>query len=1219
MSLTPCLSSLGLVTPAKPDEARTAKRTQLATIVTLGGVKAEELLDVLRAVPASGVGSFENLVRDLMSRTTGRRITVAKSGPQGGIDGRTGDDRHATVIGVETKRYGLETKLPLDETKSKLRDAATAHADLDIWVLVASREIKEPDRSTLQAEGHALGVEVLILDWPDLPEVLPGLLLLCASNQDILEAYSLATSSVVSLLDAVREHPSYAPQLAELVANLKQPELGYANARDEMAGRIRENMASMPAASARIGRYTNLMDPSIVRIDRPAIRGAITEWWNGTRPRPALALLGTEGMGKTWAALSWWLDRELTDNPLPLTIIVPARFIADATPEAVIGKALFEIFRTRDAVWWAKRARRWCADATQTRLVLILDGLNERFEAQNWSILLAELKLPPWKDAVTTVLTDRFDHWRLIVSGIASTGVTCTEQPIGPFSEKELDEILGRAGLDRSKLDERLIKLLKVPRLCTLALRHWDKLGRSGDITPERLVYEDFRDRVYPDFGDDEMRNLIAAIGEQIRSSETCNITVLRRNIREALAAESGAESSNAAISEIASGIWFSPTPGEPNKLKVNPDLAPVAIGLALARAVQGYATNAEVSGRIEAFVDDLRGLELGVTIVGIAASFATVWPLSTDVARDTLLDTWLASDNFSDDELKRYARVIQELPSLFIDRTERMWRDRNRLHSDRNVHLAGLVNAAEVYPNVLHAFVARSTTWLGETFGWRDAMNGSEPPAEVGARAVRARATAWNEVRGSLPAMTIIEPVGEEDWLSVAGSTLGAISYSPRAPFASALGAYAVSMTLTRRVHYRHDQFEWLLRANLIDSVDAERAVIAEARAIAAVDHPEAQAAANLLLDALSSLDPAAQPGAEPEQISYGSFGSAETGTDGMTRWDAEVTHREAGWGEQALRNSGALVLVAEDRASTLDPDSIALLRSAFEDVLAGDQDRSFRMQDGPRTILARWAPDLLARYFGRTDNITTAGRGMSSMMHGLQASWLVHGAATIQGIRSAYETSLQAAREMGVRMNLDLVVLALAERSVAEQYSAFQAMPDGPLWPTHATDLLKKPGAAEFAFIRLCSILIIQHKIHCQPCPIGPPGVGRIGTITDHVARIRCCHWFFVLIMATCTQYSCHPITSVRMTLNPFLPDSRRLCNTSNNTLAVLGVLSGHNQGVAHCNKQGAHMPPRREPCSPSFISRHLGHAWTATPRGPPGNDWCGPYYPCWGYWQA
>ncbi|WP_242139626.1 hypothetical protein [Sphingomonas sp. TREG-RG-20F-R18-01] len=1031
----------------------------------MGGVDADELLDLLRNIPASGVGSFENFVRDLLSRTTGRRVTVAKSGPQGGIDGRTGDDRHATVIGVETKRYGMETKLPLDEIKSKLRDAAATHADLDLWILVASREIKEPDRGSLQATGQDLGVEVLILDWPESPEVLPGLLVMCAAHPDIVESYALATPTVLGVLQAVRDHSSYPVQRAELESNLREPELGYANARQVMADRIRANMASMTAASARIGRYTNLADPNIVRIDRPVVRKAITDWWNGAAPRPTLALLGTEGMGKTWAALGWWLDRERADNPLPLTLIVPARSVSEATPDAVIGKALFAIFRTRDPTWWAKRAARWCAGASETRLILILDGLNERFEAQDWSILLAELSEPPWKDAVSVVLTDRQDHWRRIGSGIGSAGVPCAEQAIGHFSDAELDEILGRAGLSRAALDDRLVRLLKVPRLCTLALRHWEKLGRSGDITPERLIYEDFRDRIYPDLGDDEMRNLIASIGNDIRGSASPDITVLRRNVREALTAESGGVTSDAAISEIVSGIWFAPIPGEPNKLKVNPDLAPVAIGLALARAVQGDTTAPEIAARIEAFLDDLRGLELGITIVGIAASFATVWPLSTVVARDTLLDTWLVSDNFNDDELKRYARVIQEEPSFFLDRTERVWRDRQRVHDDRNVHLAGLVNAAEAYPTVLAAFVARATAWLSETFGWRDAMNGGDPPDEIGAAAVRTRVEAWNAVHADTPELVLIEPGADNDWVSVASSTLSAISYLPRAPFAAALGAYAVAMTLTRRVHYHVEQFEWLLRANTVDPHEAEPALISVARGIAAIPHPEAGAAADLLLESLSSFDPAAQPGPPGDTFRIGHSGTLDTGAGGITRWTPGVSQEGPHWGEQIFRNSRELVALAEDPSAELHPDSIAVIRAAFDHVVANDQDRDFDLRDSVRTILARWVPDLLAQYLRRTDTISSAGRGLSAILHGLEATWLVHDAATRHGIRSAYEASLLAANTAGTRMNVDLVVLALGEASVGEQYAAFQTMSGGPLWPQDATDFLKKPGADEFA----------------------------------------------------------------------------------------------------------------------------------------------------------
>ncbi len=1023
------------------------------------------LIELLRNMPAAGDGSFENLVRDLLSRTTGRRFIISKPGPQGGIDGRTSDDRHATAIGVEAKRYGADTRLPLDETKSKIRDAAANHADLDLWILVATREIKEPDRGTLIAEGSELGIQILILDWPDSSELIPGLLLLCAAHEDVLAPYGLTTSAVIELLKACREHPSFPHQIEELTKDLCRPELGYANARDAMSTRMRENMASMQSATARIGRYTNLTDPAMIRIDRPAIRDAIRQWWEAPAPRPVLALLGTEGMGKTWAALSWWLDRELADNPLPLTLIVPGKYVALARPDEVIGGALYEMFQTRTAQRWAKRARRWCADAIDTRLILILDGLNERFEEKEWSRLCAELTLAPWTGAVSVVVTDRVDHWRLIGTGFGSAEIACAELPIAHFSEEELDVILGRAGLERSKLDTRLLGLLRVPRLCTLALRHWKRLGSSGDITPERLIYEDFRDRVFPGLSDDEMRNLIATIGQQIRAADTTNFTVLRRHIREALAEESGQLSSDALISDIVSGIWFAPKKGEPNQIRVNPDLAPVAIGLALARSVQDAATRHDVGARITAFVDDMRGLELGVSIVGIAASFATIWPHSTAVARDTLLDTWLASDNFSQGELRRYARVIQEAPPLFLERTEAVWRDRQRLHDDRQIHLAGMVNAAEAYPAVLDAFVEKVTQWLGEAFGWRDAMNGGQPIPELTTEAVRSRVEAWNAARGELPGLTMITFVGDEDWLSVAGSTITAISYLPRAPFAAALGTYAVSMAVSNRVHYLSDQFEWLLRANDVDPKEAEAALGAQAHVIAAVQHAAALPAATLLLEALSSLDSALQPAPKPKADNYGYTGEVVLDADEAVRWDPAIPKGEAHWGVRALRNIRELEEAAEDPSSRLHPDSLALLREAFSHALRDNGDHSLLLHGHVRKALARWAPDLLLDYLDRGGDIAHAGRGQSIILHGLQASWIAHIPQTTDDIRLAFETEIIAAQAQGTGITADFAVLALSDLTVEEQYDAFAAMPAGPSWPIEAAPLIKDPGEAEFA----------------------------------------------------------------------------------------------------------------------------------------------------------
>jgi len=45
-------------------------------------IEDNPLVAALRAIPASGTGSLENLVRDLLSRETGQRFTLAKSGKE---------------------------------------------------------------------------------------------------------------------------------------------------------------------------------------------------------------------------------------------------------------------------------------------------------------------------------------------------------------------------------------------------------------------------------------------------------------------------------------------------------------------------------------------------------------------------------------------------------------------------------------------------------------------------------------------------------------------------------------------------------------------------------------------------------------------------------------------------------------------------------------------------------------------------------------------------------------------------------------------------------------------------------------------------------------------------------------------------------------------------------------------------------------------------------
>src|SRR5688572_16933796 len=95
----------------------------------------ELLLDALRKFKAQSDSGFEGLVRDCLESLLKRTLRLLKSGPQGGKDILSDPDPALPVIAIEAKRFGLRTSLPLDELKSKLREALQS-PDLDIWGLV---------------------------------------------------------------------------------------------------------------------------------------------------------------------------------------------------------------------------------------------------------------------------------------------------------------------------------------------------------------------------------------------------------------------------------------------------------------------------------------------------------------------------------------------------------------------------------------------------------------------------------------------------------------------------------------------------------------------------------------------------------------------------------------------------------------------------------------------------------------------------------------------------------------------------------------------------------------------------------------------------------------------------------------------------------------------------------------------------------------------------
>ena len=207
----------------------------------------ELLASSLRQLRPTGVDGFEGLVQRLVSRATGTEFFLARSGTQSGRD-MSSSRNGAATIAVECKRYAEDTDLDETEIKGKLATAATDIPDLDLWVLAATRSVRDQLVRGLQETADLLNVDVLVL-------ALNGadggrLAGICALDPgavaDALQCAGIASAHAVGeLLNRARARPEFGRDSDELAKALSGG-IGRASVGRRLATALNNAFASAP-------------------------------------------------------------------------------------------------------------------------------------------------------------------------------------------------------------------------------------------------------------------------------------------------------------------------------------------------------------------------------------------------------------------------------------------------------------------------------------------------------------------------------------------------------------------------------------------------------------------------------------------------------------------------------------------------------------------------------------------------------------------------------------------------------------------------------------------------------------------------------------------------------------------------------------------------------------------------------------------------------------
>lgn len=830
---------------------KTASRTKKTKKPKAPG-EFDSLLQALRDLNSQSAFGFEGFIRDALAFIAQRTLRLVKSGPQEGSDFTSEDDALLTGIAFEAKRFNAATSLPQDELESKLHQAANTRK-VDLWGVVLSREMREPDWSNLKQIGAGYGISLICLDWREAPDNLPPLAAICAGARHIAEAR--LGMHLSPLLDVAKSHPSFSRQIAEIRQQLNNPEVGFDLARDAANKSLLKVLASPNQARDQLHGHADILSEDAGLVSRQAVIERLNAWWDSGGYPPA-ALLGDEGRGKTWAALDWCVTRQSDGEP-PMILIASAKSLFSGDPTKVLSGLLAECMPVDETVL-VRRLLRWLRDESPAQILLVIDGLNERWSF-DWSEFVRRFNLAPWRGRVSLLMTSRTGYWHndlLELKGATSEPVL--EIPVPDFTDSEVDAYLSARELTRADIPRSLIQFQYIPRFAKLVISLRHRWKDADGLTIADLVMEDWQARLEHRGGDlhvnvSSLREFISGLGKEVLQNP--EFTISEKQIHERLSGDSGRdlEHYRIAINEITEGHWLTAT-GRPHRYKVNLKLLPYVIGLDLANTLEDTATETAAQEIIAQYQEQLRGADIGVAILRAAACFLLAQKHGQSGARTALLKAWIGAQNFTALDFNEFWPLINRDIELFLDIAEAHWKEYPLSSGEGEVLAKGLANA-DKWPNVHQLLVARLPRWVGafgsEPVEWqyRNRISGSDERRQM----TQARLQEWQEVQ-TLYTRQIADHLRQDEWDHLPQAAFGIISMIERAPYIETFVTWAVTRAIMGRT-IRAEQFEWLLRLKSEDHAAFKTAVLDEVAILSQLPGTVGKNAGDILIDGLATV----------------------------------------------------------------------------------------------------------------------------------------------------------------------------------------------------------------------------------------------------------------------------------------------------------------------------------------------------------------------------
>ena len=638
-------------------------------------MESRDPLDDLRvALQTASSAKLEHLARCLLGSFLGVPFRIARSGDQRGGDGGVAGVGGRHLI-FEARCYSDKTRLDERSIRGQIQQALQRNPSLEAWVLITTREVPEQVGDSINYDGLKHGIGTIIIDW--LPQPLPKLAVLSACYPKCFEG--VIGEGHDQLLADIAAMQGYDATLKTIRAELDIWAIGYESLRDASHSWVKEIWYSRRTSSARFGQNVAGGDVDARYVRQSDLIDCL-DAWSGTASKEQVgAVVGRDGIGKTWIVIDWL---QLRSESLPIIILVPSSSIGNMIANRsdlikFIARYLYEIKQVRNEQFWEQRVRRLLERPVDEGPVFLLyfDGLNQ-LASFNWLGTFKQLQDEPFYLRTLVLITARTNFFDQNMHGLSSLFSAPYRIDVDGYdiaSGRAFDQKLAMEGQSRDDFPEQLIPFASVPRLFDLVVQQKSVLGDVKEVTVHRLLWAYGASTVitssHGTFTENSWRRFILDLAEEHRGgrfrSTVNNVTDLSSD--KTLTSDHIYQR----VSTVIDGIFS--VLNDYDELDFHPDFVHHALGLALVKQMEEAGSDEDGRSCLEQFLDPIEGYDERAEILRAAVTITLQKGIEKNTEPQptwlsTLCTFWIHTQNLPDNHLKELAILAPALVKPLLD-----------------------------------------------------------------------------------------------------------------------------------------------------------------------------------------------------------------------------------------------------------------------------------------------------------------------------------------------------------------------------------------------------------------------------------------------------------------------------------------------------------------------------------------------------------------------